>query len=125
MNEREELVDFLSQYFGIGDSYHYVLNRVKEAFAAGTMGLDDFEEYSEETISDIVEYLIENGVIIQKQACWVDVTRYNDGERVVATCSNCHDRGELRTKRNEFCLWEIDSPYCPNCGSKMGGADRG
>lgn len=49
MNEREELVDLLSQYFGIGDSYHYVLNRVKEAFAAGTMGFDDFEEYSEET----------------------------------------------------------------------------
>ena len=99
MNEREELVDLLSQYFGIGDSYHYILNRVKEAFAAGTMGFDDFEEYS-------------------------DVTRYNDGERIVATCSNCHDRGELRTNRNEFGLWEIDSPYCTNCGSKMGGAYR-
>lgn len=52
---------------------------------------------------------------------WVDITRYNDGERVIATCSRCRDRGEVRTTRTEFGLWEIDSPCCPSCGAKMDG----
>ena len=61
---RDKLIGLLSDYFGIGDSYHYTLNRVKEAFAIGTMGLDDFEEYSVETVEEIADYLIANGVTI-------------------------------------------------------------
>lgn len=52
---------------------------------------------------------------------WLDIKRYNDSERVIATCSRCKERGELRTVRTEFGVWEIDSPYCPNCGAKMDG----
>lgn len=56
---------------------------------------------------------------------WLDIKRYNDGERVIATCSRCKERGELRTVRTEFGVWEINSPYCPNCGAKMdGGIDN-
>lgn len=61
---REKLIELLSDYFAIGDSYHYTLNRVKEAFAIGTMGLDDFEEYSDETVEEIADYLIAHGVTI-------------------------------------------------------------
>ena len=55
---------------------------------------------------------------------WYDITKYNCGERVIATCSHCKDRGELRTKMPEFGVWRIDSPYCPNCGAKMNGGDK-
>ena len=50
---------------------------------------------------------------------WINITRFNDGERIIATCSRCKDRGDIRTIRTEFGIWEIDSPYCPNCGAKM------
>ena len=52
------------RYFTIGDSYSYNLTRVKEAFAIGTVSLDDFVEFDEEFIDDIVEYLIKYGVTI-------------------------------------------------------------
>lgn len=52
---------------------------------------------------------------------WESIHKYNDGERAVGTCSVCKATGELRTKRDEWCCWAIDSPYCPNCGAKMDG----
>ena len=65
------LKKILSDFFKIGNSYHYTLNRDKEAFAIGTMGLDDFEEYNEETVAEIAEYLIDNGVTVQR---WIPVS---------------------------------------------------
>ena len=50
---------------------------------------------------------------------WINITRFNDGERIIATCSHCKDRGDIRTIRTELGLWESNSPYCPNCGAKM------
>lgn len=55
---------------------------------------------------------------------WVHITRYNEGERMIATCSRCRNRGEVRSIRTEFGIWEIDSPRCPNCGAKMDGGDN-
>lgn len=52
---------------------------------------------------------------------WVHITRYNEGERMIATCSHCRDRGEVRSIRTEFGIWKIDSPRCPNCGARMDG----
>ena len=60
MLEREELIELLSRYFQIGDSYAYNLTRVKTAFEVGTMSLEDFEEFDEETVADIADYLIEH-----------------------------------------------------------------
>lgn len=71
MDVREKLVELLSKYFDIGDSYAYNLTRVKSAFACGTMGFDDFEEFDEETVEDIASYLIKNGVTVQE---WIPVT---------------------------------------------------
>ena len=70
MDAKEKLVELLSKYFGIGDSYAYNLTRAKSAFACGTIGLDDFEEFCDETVDDIVSYLIANGVTVQK---WISV----------------------------------------------------
>lgn len=50
---------------------------------------------------------------------WTDITRINDGERMIATCSCCKDRGDVRTTKTGLGLWKLDSPYCPNCGVKM------
>ena len=66
MDVREKLVELLAEYFNIGDSYAYNLTRVKSAFACGTVGLDDFEEFNDETVEDIVSYLISNGVTVQE-----------------------------------------------------------
>ena len=66
MDVREKLVELLAEYFNIGDSYAYNLTRVKSAFACGTVGLDDFEEFNDETVENIVSYLISNGVTVQE-----------------------------------------------------------
>ena len=67
---KEKLVELLSQYFDIGDSYCYNLTRTKNAFACGTMGFDDFEEFDDETVADIADHLIANGVTVQE---WISV----------------------------------------------------
>ena len=61
---RDKLIELLSQYFNIGDCYAYNLTKDKSAFGIGTMSLDDFAEFDDDTISDIVDYLIEYGVIV-------------------------------------------------------------
>lgn len=56
----ETIQNILNRYFDIpNDTYAYHLTRVKEAFAIGTMSLDDFEEFDEDTTRDLAEYLIE------------------------------------------------------------------
>lgn len=65
MNEtRERLIQLLSQYFDIGDSYTYNLTRDKAGFAVGTVDLDDFEEYAEDNVADLADYLLDNGAIV-------------------------------------------------------------
>lgn len=56
----ETIQNILNRYFDIpNDTYAYHLTRVKEAFAIGTMSLDDFVEFDEDTTRDLAEYLIE------------------------------------------------------------------
>ncbi len=59
---KEMLAAILSDYFDIGDSYHFILNRVKLA----DLEADDFEEYSDNTVEEIVEHLTTSGVVFQK-----------------------------------------------------------
>lgn len=66
MNTRDKLKDLLMEYFTIGDSYSYNLTRVKSAFAVGTVSLEDFEEFDEDCIDDIVDYLLRNNVTIKE-----------------------------------------------------------
>ena len=64
MSTRDKLKELLMKYFTIGDSYSYNLTRVKEAFAIGTVSLEDFIEFDEEFIDNVVDYLIQNGVSV-------------------------------------------------------------
>ena len=54
---REELIDILNNYFGIGDSYTYELTREKAAYGAGTMTLDDFQEWDVQDTADLADYI--------------------------------------------------------------------
>lgn len=57
---KADLKAALMEYFSVDcDSYFYVLTRVKTAFAVGTMSFDDFEEFSEDIIDDLVNHLAE------------------------------------------------------------------
>lgn len=59
MMSKEELKQKLMSYFTIGDSDAYWLTRVKQARQYGTLTIDDFKEFEEDTIDDIVEYVFE------------------------------------------------------------------
>ena len=49
--------DFLEIGNNIEGSYHYILTRQKSAFSVGTVGIDDFEEITEEEGKELVECL--------------------------------------------------------------------
>ena len=100
----QKLVDILADFFNIGDSYHYTLGRDKEAFAIGTMGLDDFKEYTEETVEEIAAHLIANGVTVQR---WIPLK-----ERM-PTKDDASEDGEV------LAVWiggRVQSPVNPSCG---------
>lgn len=61
-NDKTKLKEKLIEYFDIGDSSAYYLTRVKESFSVGTMTLDDFVEFTENDIDDLVDYLTKKEV---------------------------------------------------------------
>ena len=69
--------------------------------------------------------IISAPTVERKKGRWIVNVEFNNGERVIATCSNCKANGEVRTDRNEWGIWHIDSPYCPNCGADMRGDGDG
>lgn len=54
---KAELTKLLNRYFNVGDSDVYNLTRSKEAFEAGTMTLDDFTEFNEDNVEDLINWL--------------------------------------------------------------------
>ena len=95
MDVREKLVELLAEYFNIGDSYAYNLTRVKSAFACGTVGLDDFEEFDDETVKDIASYLTDNGVTVQE---WIPVTESlpEEGDYVLCVLKGFNYGGKIQ-----------------------------
>lgn len=56
---KKELKEKLMKYFNINSNCdYYILTRCKSAFGYGTMTFDDFQEFDEEIIDDIVNYLV-------------------------------------------------------------------
>ena len=84
-----------------------------------TNNLDDAYEQGWDEALSYIEKIPAADVAPVIYGRWINITRFNDGERIIATCSRCKDRGDIRTIRTEFGIWKIDSPYCPNCGAKM------
>jgi hypothetical protein len=56
---KNKLKEALMDYFELDDTYYYILTRDKSAFGYGTMSFDDFEEFDEEIIDDITDYVWE------------------------------------------------------------------
>ena len=55
----DDLEDILNEYFDVDvDCYAYHLMRDKSAFAIGTMSINDFEEFDEDTTDDIAKYTV-------------------------------------------------------------------
>ena len=107
MDVREKLEKLPAEYFNIGDSYAYNLTRVKSAFAYGTVGLDDFEEFDAETVEDIASYLIDNGVTVQECGNWKYYHKQNK-----AVCTSCSFERDLDANFGKAIA-------CPNCGAYM------
>ena len=55
---RETLIEYFCQWASCGDSYIFDLTRVKEAFAIGTMSFDDFVEWDESRVAELVDEFI-------------------------------------------------------------------
>lgn len=52
------LKELLMEYFRIGvDCYAYNLTRDKSAFECGTVTVNDFEEFNEEVVDDIIDFV--------------------------------------------------------------------
>ena len=109
----QKLVDILADFFKIGDSYHYTLSRDKGAFSIGTMGLDDFKEYTEETIEEIAAHLIANGVTVQR---WISLSERmptaddaDDWCQILTTdkdgLTDCYDYRTVRERPDWFSHW--------------------
>lgn len=99
--DKEALVQILSAYFNIGDSYTYELTRVKEAFEIGTMSLDDFQEWNNEQVNDLADYILNHFNKSISHGCWYDVGSLS------CRCSNCGCKSPKEYK------------YCPHCGAYM------
>jgi len=59
---KEKLIEVLTKYFGLNDqdgTYTYSLTRVKSAFNVGTITIDDFQEFDDEQIEDVAQYIIQ------------------------------------------------------------------
>lgn len=74
--QRDAVMQALNKYFVIGDSYTYELNRVKEAFYVGTMTLDDFEEWNEDNVSELCDYLMKE---LFRPNCGADMREVQTG----------------------------------------------
>ena len=57
--DRDQLIGWLEDYFGLSDTYHYILTRDKRAFGVGTMTLNDFEEMSPEFVAELADHLLD------------------------------------------------------------------
>ena len=120
MDVREKLVELLSKYFDIGDSYAYNLTRVKSAFACGTMGFDDFEEFDEETVEDIASYLIKNGVTVQELDGCEYCNEDSDGYRKMIGAFSITNPFHGNVWNIETCHCKPRQIYfCPMCGRRL------
>lgn len=101
MDVRGKLVETLAEYFNIGDSYAYNLTRVKSAFACGTVGLDDFEEFDDETVEDIASYIIDNGVTVHEQKSPCSLCGYGGKHLDSPPCTQCPTHPKQQPNTNQ------------------------
>ncbi len=55
---KEKIAEAIGNHISISDTYTYELTRVKTAFEAGTISLEDFEEWSDENVNNLAESIV-------------------------------------------------------------------
>lgn len=55
---KEKITRAVSEHVSLEDTYTYELTRAKSAFSAGTMSLEDFEEWSETNVDKLAEDIV-------------------------------------------------------------------
>lgn len=102
--EEEQLKEILMSYFSISDSDTYQLTIAKEAFYIGTMTLDDFVEWYEDQVDNLIKYIKNKTEMMSDyrliDANKFDVFRYDDN--IVKQYGNTFDGGV------EYVLNQID-----------------
>lgn len=106
------LKEALMEHFNIGDSYAYYLTRVKEAFNYNMVRLDDFKEFTEEDVDDIIEFIRNklegmNPTIDEIGGTHSEGLGWNPkgnfcGEYNEITCVNCPSNGMDKKHEEEF-----------------------
>lgn len=59
---KEKVLQALLEYFcfdGGDGTYAYYLTRAKEAFAYGMVSINDFEEFTEENMEELANFIVE------------------------------------------------------------------
>ena len=74
--EEEQLKEILMSYFGIGDSDTYQSTIAKEAFYISTMTLDDFVEWYEDQVDNLIKY-IKNKVETMSNCRLIDTNKFD------------------------------------------------
>lgn len=59
MNTRDKIHSAINEHLNIDDTYAYFLTRIKEAFSVGTVTIDDFEEWTDDDVADLVDSIME------------------------------------------------------------------
>lgn len=57
--KRDALIAYFCRWACTGDSYIYDLGREKSAFGVGTMGFEDFAEWDESRVAELVDELLD------------------------------------------------------------------
>ena len=82
----------------------------------------------EDILSAVITYLSERPIVDAVEvvhAEWLDIRFDPMWRSMLATCSRCKVRGEVRVKSNECGFAVPDSNHCPNCGARMDGEGNG
>ena len=95
------------------DAMEKLVEILKQAPFEGKV-LDEW--WGEEKIKRIAEYLISNGVTVQKCGYWISLT---DCANAGVYCSVCHKK--VYKEDYAYCSRKnkLRSSYCPHCGAKM------
>jgi hypothetical protein len=64
-------------------------------------------------LEKFAEFLIANGVAVQRHGKWICISEPDENDNVQCKCSVC-EAGDLHAKNTVV-------PYCPHCGAKMDG----
>ena len=103
----------------------YYIDRapIMEFIVGGLNGRDPMKNLGHDGIRILteLEFAPKADVVEVTHGRWLDIQLDPIWRSMLATCSHCRARGEVRVKSNECGFAVPDSDHCPHCGAKMDG----